>query len=60
MITATSTYFTKVEYTDPDCTAGATTLKGFTYTSGACVSSRKQLVKQDSSIAINVARATTR
>ena len=58
--TATSTYFTKTQYTDSECTLGATTLKGFTYTSGACVSSWKQLVKQDSSIAINVARATSR
>ena len=58
--TATSTYITKMQYTDSACTVGATTLKGFTYTSGACFSSVKQLVKQDKSIAMNVARVTTR
>ena len=58
--TATSTYVTKRRYTDSACTDGGTFLKGFPYTSGACVSSMKHLVKQDNSIAINVARVTSR
>jgi hypothetical protein len=58
--TATSTYITKMQYTDSACTVGAIPLKGFPYTSGACVSSVKRFVKQDKSIAINVARVTSR
>ena len=62
--TATSTYYRQIEYNDAECTVGATTVKGFTYTSGACVSTTdrfvKQFVKQDSSVAINIARVTVR
>ena len=58
--TATSTYVRNMEYTDSECTVGATILGGNTYTSGACVSSMKRVVRQDNSIAINVARVTLR
>jgi hypothetical protein len=58
--TATSTYIRRMQYTDSECTVGATTLSGITYTSGACVSSMKLVVRQDNSVPINVARVTIR
>ena len=58
--TATSTYIRKMQYTDSACTVGATLVSGITYTSGACFSSMKIVVRQDNSIAINVARVTLR
>ena len=49
-----------MQYTDSACTVGATLVSGITYTSGACFSSMKIVVRQDNSIAINVARVTLR
>jgi hypothetical protein len=59
-MTATSTYFKDTQYTDAACTLGATISEGFTYRIGACVSSKKYLVRQDTSVPINVARFTMR
>jgi hypothetical protein len=59
-LTATSTYFKLEKYTDSLCTVGASTVRAYTYTSGTCDSSVKRLVRQDSSVPINIARFTMR